>query len=585
MIETTLRTSFVPGTNVRGDIAGANWTFLLPSMEIDHAICLGAPSAEALATLARIAKRVTIVAKGTGRRAVRDWLHANRVRHVAVVGPRELAGQPPADLLWVIERDGLAIDGLVAPGGSVYEEGRSPARAGLALLLTPLGSEARTAVPLADTETIRWFARNGLHRPTLDLHQLKRLIGVRQRPNAVEIPDVTDSDGGAVEPAAAAGRSSFARRLARTLLAVAGGAETSIHRGPRLRALFGRRATLSCAESADAGPPRWLRELARSRGVDIAGCRWGLAAHGQYSSRKVLFYLWDHDAGDAAPRWVVKLTRNPQLNGRIENLVRALDALHRIPGVDARAVPEAAFHGEHAGLAVVAETAMEGAPFAARSRWNVECPAAANAIAWLVDLAAGTVTRVAAVKAASALRDLFDQFTGVYELRDDERAFLQERIDAAAIAAPVFPLVFQHGDPGTWNLLANDAGQVVFLDWEAAEPTGIPLWDLFYFARSFAVGCGRKRGLADSLAAIDGEMLSDAPVGRMLANAVHRYCERTGLHPAFVEPLFHTCWMHRALKESTRLTRHRLAKGHYLAMLRLGISRRDTPAMRRLFAG
>ncbi|MGH2571194.1 MAG: phosphotransferase family protein, partial [bacterium] len=203
----------------------------------------------------------------------------------------------------------------------------------------------------------------------------------------------------------------------------------------------------------------------------------------------------------------------------------------------------------------------------------------------LVDLAATTTTRVVAVKAAAALRDLFEQFTEVYELRADERAFLQDRIDAAATAAPVFPLVFQHGDPGTWNLLANDAGQVVFLDWEAAEPTGMPLWDLFYFMRSFAVGCGRKRGVRDSLAAIGGEMLSDAPIGRMLANAVQRYRERTGLHAALVEPLFHTCWMHRALKEATRLNRDRLARGHYLAMLRLGIARRETPAMRRLFAG
>ncbi|MGH2570141.1 MAG: hypothetical protein ACRDGR_02870, partial [bacterium] len=397
MIETTLRTSFVPGTNLRGDIAGANWTFLLPSMELDHAICLGAPPTEALATLARIAKRVTIVAKGTGRRAVRDWSHAHRVRHVAVIGPRELAGQPPADLVWVIERGGLSVEGLVVPGGSVYEEGRAPARAGLALSLTPLGGEARTAVPLADAEAIRWFARNGLHRPTLDLHALKRLLRARPRPNAVETPDVTESDGGAAEPAEG-GRSSGARRLARTLLAIAGGAEASIHQRPRLRALFGRRATLARAESEDAGPPRWLRELALQHGVDIAGCRWGLAAHGQYSSRKVLFFLWDHDDGDAAPRWVVKLTRNPQLNGRIENLVRALDALHRIPGIDARAVPEAVFHGVHAGLAVVAETAMEGAPFAKRSRWDAECPAAANAIAWLVDLAATTVTRVVAVE-------------------------------------------------------------------------------------------------------------------------------------------------------------------------------------------
>jgi hypothetical protein len=42
--------------------------------------------------------------------------------------------------------------------------------------------------------------------------------------------------------------------------------------------------------------------------------------------------------------------------------------------------------------------------------------------------------------------------------------------------------------------------------------------------------------------------------------------------------------MHRALKEATRLTRDRLASGHYFSMLRMGIARREAPTLRRLFA-
>jgi hypothetical protein len=51
-----------------------------------------------------------------------------------------------------------------------------------------------------------------------------------------------------------------------------------------------------------------------------------------------------------------------------------------------------------------------------------------------------------------------------------------------------------------------------------------------------------------------------------------------------VEPLFHTCWMHRALKEATRLTSSRLERGHYVSLLRLCIDQREAPTLRRLFS-
>jgi hypothetical protein len=56
------------------------------------------------------------------------------------------------------------------------------------------------------------------------------------------------------------------------------------------------------------------------------------------------------------------------------------------------------------------------------------------------------------------------------------------------------------------------------------------------------------------------------------------------LDPALVEPLFYTCWMHRALKEATRLQPDRLESGTYVRLLRLCVARRDAPGLRRLFS-
>ena len=58
MLETTLATRFEPGTNVRGGVVGASWTFLLPSLELERVLCVGVPRLGELRTLARLARDV-----------------------------------------------------------------------------------------------------------------------------------------------------------------------------------------------------------------------------------------------------------------------------------------------------------------------------------------------------------------------------------------------------------------------------------------------------------------------------------------------------------------------------------------------
>ena len=55
------------------------------------------------------------------------------------------------------------------------------------------------------------------------------------------------------------------------------------------------------------------------------------------------------------------------------------------------------------------------------------------------------------------------------------------------------------------------------------------------------------------------------------------------LSPGLVE-LFHTCWMHSALKEATRIPLSRLDEGHYVRPLKLCIDRRCAPGLERLFS-
>ena len=343
-----------------------------------------------------------------------------------------------------------------------------------------------------------------------------------------------------------------------------------------------RIGVLSVATRPVEGPgapvPGYIRAIAAAAGEPLDGCRVALAAPGDYPSRKAILAVFPPDGSQ--PRYIVKIARDPAFNGRLENEDRALRALAGAGIGDAATVPRASFFGHDGGLAVLAQTAISGVPFRQVARATHECPSARAAIAWLMELGARTADRTFAEpgQAAAALRVLLHRFVRLYRPSVAEQELLAEQIDAIAASRRPFPLVFQHGDPGTWNLLVAPDGRPAFLDWEAAELRGMPLWDLLYLARSVAVGVARASGTRDPLEAYARGFLRDGPLRRLLAGDVARYGERVGLDPALAEPLLLTCWMHRALKESTTLPPDRLARGRYVRLLRLCLEHRDVTA-------
>jgi hypothetical protein len=566
MLETTLATEFVPGTNLKGRVAGANWSFLLPSLELDRIVCVGAPQAAALTTLSRIGRVVAVVcdnARQFREIAAASQQHGLRNVQPLAAGPGlPSRGEDGADLVLLggvharrFMRDrawSAQIERLLKPDGLVYFElggARKPSRGDACMGLqdgfgaprlfwvTPLGGEVQTAVPADDRGTIDYFFRHALYSPSANLRLLKRAEQLLGRHRLFE---------------------RFVRRHAALV-------------GP-------------AGNDADDRPPRYLRQIARESGVDIDTYRWGLAARGRYNSRKVLFFLFDRAGG--APVYIIKMTRDTAYNSRLENEYRALDLLRGRGIGDRETLPQAAFFGHHAGLAIVGETIVDGLPFRRLTKATADCPYARAALDWLIDLGAATADRTAAtpLQVGEGLGTLLCRFEQIYRLSAAHRDFLADQIAAITTSTCAFPLVFQHGDPGTWNIMVNRAGRVAFLDWEAAEPRGMPLWDLFYFMRAYGAWSSRRAGTTDSLKSFGQHFLEGSALNALFIEATARYCDRSGLSKELIEPLFYTCWMHRALKEATRLPAARLERGHYVSLLRLCIDQRGAPALRHLFA-
>ncbi|MGH3046137.1 MAG: phosphotransferase, partial [Gaiellaceae bacterium] len=538
-----------PGSNVKGAVGAANWCFLLPSLELGRIVCLGSPSPAALTTLARLGDEVAVSASGRGLKRLRDAL--GRLPASVLLLESERSGAVPlpdgsADLV-VLARPrglGLTLGGrlereaarLLAPDGLLYRETRffRPAGAAARLWLAPATGEMRAATPLGDRQAIAFLEASFGNRALFQRQLLRR-------------------------PGRLLGRHRVVSQAVR-----------------REGALVGR-----SRERLAAGPPRYLRSVAAEGGLDVNDSRWALLARGDYPSQKVLFFLFP-PAG-ARPHALVKITREPRFNPRLENEWRALTLLHeRGLGTDGT-LPRPLFFGVHGGLGVLGESAIEGERFRRRTLGTADCPQARAAVEWLLDLGAATASRAGPdARIVAGLRPLLEQFEEIYRPAGHEGDFLRAQVSKLARGLGGLPLVFQHGDPGPWNVLVTREGRPAFLDWEAAEPEGMPLWDLFHFLRSYSFMVSRAAGTRDALASFSEQWLAESPFNRLLVETTRRFCTQTGLAAGLVEPLFYLCWMHRARKEAATLPPSRLQNGRYVNILRLAVERRGSPGLRRL---
>ncbi|MGH2770341.1 MAG: phosphotransferase family protein [Actinomycetota bacterium] len=544
MLEVTLASRFEPGANLKGKLPGAAWPFLLPRLDLEKVLCLGPPSPATLSTLQRMAREVLVVEGWSGSRLPLEDASTD----LAV-----LIGRSP--MRNVQHGRGLAdeLRRVLRPDGLTYLEPAGPSSRrrclsaldvlgdGMALWLGPVWGEVKAAVAGGEVRVVRFFVEGALHRAPGALSGRRRVLG-------------------------------RVRRLV-------SGSRIVSRAAPRYGALVG----------ANSSPPSYLAAIARASGIDLDGYRWGLAAPGAYASQKILFFLFPPSGSGSAPvpRYVVKVPHSRDLSPRLENAWRALTQLRDLGIGDSETVPQPAFFGHHRALAIVGETALAGTGFRRRSGRSADCPYFASALEWILRLAEAPVGRSLAdpARVAEGLRKLFGRFNEIYDLSSAHREFLSGEIESLGRVSEPFPAVIQHGDPGTWNLLVTASGRVAFLDWEAAEARGMPLWDLLYFMRSYGILLSRHQGVRDSLEGFARQYLADTELGQTLAGASRRLSETIGLAGEFVRPLFFTCWMHRALKEAGTLTPDRLESGRYLNLLRRCIGERDQPSLRRLFNG
>ena len=618
MLEMTLATNFIPGSNLKGKVAGAAWLFLLPTFDLRRVICVGTPTLSTREALESFSQELVLTDQESQKLPKLD----ERVGSVEVesvsfaddgILPLHdgcadlilLSGEESTRRFYEDKQRRAELLRLLAADGFIYCEGREYflSRTGQAewegagggpgyearFWQTPLNGEMHTAVPLDDPATIAYFLQTKLYSP---MFNLPALVSKRAKRFTVARSDNT---GAAHLPSAAVkGKSGKPPSpLKRSLRGASLGLLGAVQRVEELvdqKRPVRRYGFFYGGPENEFGtcPPRYLRSIAQKAGINLDNYGWGLSARGEYNSRKMLFYLFDRDqeSGGTQPNIVVKMVRDPSFNYRLENEAQSLHLLVEKRLFEPEALPQVVFSGHHAGLAIVGESAIEGVPFRQKTAATADCPFGLAALDWFVELGAATADAQSASPSeiGKGLTQLLEWFVEIYQPTSEQHIFLEQQISKLSHIDTPVPLVFQHGDPGPWNMLVTPGGRVAVLDWEAAEAAGMPGWDLFYFMRSYSLDAARKLGVNNRMAGFTQQFLNDTPLSRLFVNTIARYCQRIGLDGRLIEPLFYTCWMHRSLKESMRLEPAKLGQGHFANLIWWCKDHHDSATLSRLFS-
>lgn len=257
--------------------------------------------------------------------------------------------------------------------------------------------------------------------------------------------------------------------------------------------------------------------------------------------------------GSPDPVLVAKVSRLP---GGADTLLREAENLRAVQAARAGgfdSVPRLVAEDDVADSRLLVETGLAGRVLSAAMVRRRPQACAEALLAWLTELHSATL-RVPADD-----DDVFDRLV-VQPLRDLAR-WLPPGSGADVLVAltaelvrPLrelaVPLVMEHGDLSAPNILVSRSGELGVVDWELAQPRGLPAQDLYFGLTYLAFARAGAARPAEYLAAFHGAFFGpDA----WAAPYVERYAASLRLPREALVPLFVACWGRYVARRAARL--------------------------------
>jgi aminoglycoside phosphotransferase (APT) family kinase protein len=208
-------------------------------------------------------------------------------------------------------------------------------------------------------------------------------------------------------------------------------------------------------------------------------------------SRHVIVLVLGADGRD--PALVAKLPRLPGAADLAREAANLRAAGRALGGGDAGTAPSLVAFEPGPAYPILLETGLPGRSLSPRAVRRDRERLIADGCAWLVRLAEATARRPPddgwyERLVAAPLRALGRRLADGTPLQPLVERTLER---ARALRDADLPLVLEHGDLGHPNLLRRPDGRLGVLDWERADPSGLPGHDLV-FLLAYAAACGRS---------------------------------------------------------------------------------------------
>jgi aminoglycoside phosphotransferase len=246
--------------------------------------------------------------------------------------------------------------------------------------------------------------------------------------------------------------------------------------------------------------------------------------------------------GSPGPLLVAKLPRLGGASASVEREVANLRAVQAGRAGGFESIPRVVAFEEYLGRSILVETALVGQPMdpATVRRDRAGCCDALTE--WLAALPqpSGRADSGEGNWFGRLVEAPLRHFQNVFPLSAEEERLLDRTWELIApLRDAALPLVFEHGDLSHPNIMLLRDGSPGVVDWELAEPRGLPTYDLFFFLTYAAFASQNAHTGGGYLAAFHAAFFGRSAWARPYADA---YARRLALPPHTLTPLFVLSW-------------------------------------------
>jgi len=258
------------------------------------------------------------------------------------------------------------------------------------------------------------------------------------------------------------------------------------------------------------------------------------------ASRHIIFFVMIDD--NAEPILVAKVPRRAGDNSRLDLEAVNLNAVHssRPGGFDS--IPKVIAYENFGQDRLLIETMIVGKPMnrAYARRRTESCIEIITE--WLIDLQAATM--IPAIEEAGWFERLVEQPLQRMKEKipltlNDEHLIGRSMKLTASLRFRELPLVFEHGDLSHPNVMLLQNGGPGVVDWELAEPCGLPATDFFFFLSYIAFARADAEKNSDYIGAFQKAFFGHSAWARPYIDS---YVKQVPLPSDVLVPLFILTW-------------------------------------------